>query len=396
MEEAAELLAGKKVAFVIGHGISLQRHGIEAVDAIVNLSLLTGSARGQGGGLYAIARENNEAGAWDMGTVPDAFPGREPLTEIGARKHWERAWHVNLSPDPGMGVARMIAEAEKGNLKAMVIMGENPVRALPESHRVSEALKKLELLVVQDILETETTRHAHVILPGAAFSEKSGSFTNMEGRIQSFEPAVPLPAEAKPDWEILDLLGRKLGAKDPYRSLSHIRHEIATLVPGYQELARSQGTAWVKEANRSRPLNPEGEAGVFSFSPYSPIPSKGPVEGYPLKAIFGSPRSHLGSGTRTARSERIRDYPPGEEVEVSLEDGGSLGIGEGETVTIVSAHGAIQRKVTLTPGIAAGLIYVPRAVHGNSANSLIPLAPPGGRGVPGMNVIPVKIEKGTG
>ncbi len=258
LEEAARLLSGKRISFVLGQGISLQRYGAQALDAIINLSLLTGSAAGRGAGFYAIARENNERGAWDMGTVPDAFPCRKPISESGVRKHWERAWRANLSPDPGLDLGRMILEAEKGNLKALYVMGENPVRALPESDRVGKALRKLEFLVVQDILKNETTAHAHVILPGAAFSEKSGSFTNMEGRIQSFGPAMALPGEAKPDWEIIDLLSRKMGSKDQYRSISHIRHEIAHLVPEYRDLARSPGTVWVRETSPSRLFSLEG------------------------------------------------------------------------------------------------------------------------------------------
>jgi formate dehydrogenase (NADP+) alpha subunit len=263
VEEAASLLAGKKIAFVIGHGISLQRNWFPAMDGAVNLALMTGSLGNENSGFYMIARENNEVGAWDMGTVPDALPGRGSLAESTVRKQWERAWRTLISPDPGLNAAGMIAEAERGNLKALYVMGENPVRALPQSHRVSGALKNLELLVVQDILETETTRLAHVVLPGAPFSEKAGSFTNIEGRIQSFEPAVPLPGEAKPDWEILDLLGRKMASKEQYRSIRHIRYEISDQVPGYRDLAKSRGTAWFAERGDAKSSVPREQEARF-------------------------------------------------------------------------------------------------------------------------------------
>ena len=154
-----------------------------------------------------------------MGTVPDALPGGQPLSDSTVRRHWERAWRCRLSPDPGLSLVGMILEAEKGNLKALYVMGENPVRALSGSPRIGGAMKNLEFLVVQDILETETSRLADVVLPGAAFAEKGGSFTNMEGRIQSFEAALPRPGEAMADWEILNLLGKRMGSTDPYRSL---------------------------------------------------------------------------------------------------------------------------------------------------------------------------------
>ena len=269
IEKAAGLLAGKKIAFIIGHGISLQPGGFQAIDAIINLALMTGSAGDSGGGFYGIAKENNEVGAEDMGTVPDALPGGQPLSDSTVRRHWERAWHCRLSPDPGLSLVKMILESEKGNLKALYVMGENPVRALSGSPRVREAMKNLEFLVVQDILETETNRLADVVLPGAAFAEKGGSFTNMEGRIQSFEAALPPPGEAKTDWEILNLLGKRMGSIDSYRSIQEVRSEIASLVPGYLDLAGSQGTGWVKGTSRSRLFGAEGEGGMISFSAYA-------------------------------------------------------------------------------------------------------------------------------
>jgi anaerobic selenocysteine-containing dehydrogenase len=164
---------------------------------------------------------------------------------------------------------------------------------------VRSALGNLELLVVQDILETETTRLAHVVLPGAAFSEKHGSFTNMEGRIQSFDPALPPPGEAKADWEILDILGRRMGSGDRYRSIRHVRDEISKLVPEYADLAESRGTVWVRETSRFKLFRPEGEGELIPFTPYSRIPTEVAEPGYPFKAILGSLRCHLGSGTRT-------------------------------------------------------------------------------------------------
>jgi formate dehydrogenase (NADP+) alpha subunit len=393
VEEAARLLAGKKIAFVLGHGVFLQPHGPEVVDAAVNLALMTGSMGNGASGFYGIARENNEAGAWDMGTVPHALPGRRPVTEGLERKHWERAWHTHLSPDPGLDLFGMITEAERGNLKALYVMGENPVRSMPGSPRAANALKQLEFLVVQDILETETTRLAHVVLPAASFAEKAGAFTNMEGRIQSFEPAVPIPGEAKADWEILDLLARKMGWKEHYRSIEHIRYEISSLVPGYAGLGRSQGATWIQETGEAKLFSSKGGGSLLSFTPYTPIPFEGPVKDYPFQAILVSSRGHLCSGTRTTRSARIREHGFSEEVEMSFLDGSALGIQEGDTVRISSVHGTIQRRVALSTRIGPGLICVIRAVDGNSAASLIPLVRTGGAYREGMNVVAVRIEK---
>jgi predicted molibdopterin-dependent oxidoreductase YjgC len=385
---AAQLLAGKKITFVLGHGIALQPNGFRVVDAVVNLALLTGSVGTAGGGFFITARENNEEGAWDMGTIPDALPGRQSLADDAARRHWERVWRCRLSPDPGLSLTGMIREAEKGNLKALFVLGENPVRACAESARVREALGKLELLVVQDILETETTRLAHVVLPGASFAEKGGSFTNLERRIQSFEPALAPPGGALPDWEILARLGKRMGLADTYQTVQQLRSEIAGLVPGYSDLTVAKGTGWVKGTGRP------AEAGRrISFSDYVPARIPAPPDGYPFQVIFGSLRGHLGSGTRTAASARIREFIPRGAVEMSPEDGALLGITEGETVALASPYGTIHRPVTFNRGLRPGLLFVPRAVQGNDAVTLAPFEIPGGTGLTGINAVPVKIAK---
>jgi formate dehydrogenase alpha subunit len=393
IEEAAGLMEGRRIAFVIGHGICGQRYGLHAIDAIIDLSLMTGSLGSKGMGLYPIAWENNEAGAWDMGTVPDALPGRRDLSDSMVRKPWERAWHVPLSPDPGLSVLRMIGEAEKGNLKALYVMGENPARVLPEPDRVRSALGNLEFLVVQDILETETTRLAHVVLPGAGFSEKHGSFTNMEGRIQSFDPALPPPGEAKPDWEILALLGSRMGSGDGYRSIQHIRDEISKLVPEYADLAKSQGMVWVRETSRFKLFRQDGKGDLIPFTPYSPVPTEAAEAGYPFKAILGSLRCHLGSGTRTGHSDRIKDYMPQGEAEISFEDARALGMSDGDMVSISSPFGSINRRVRLTRDVSPGLVFVPKAFQGNDVRNLVPLFPADRVGSQGFNVISVKLEK---
>jgi formate dehydrogenase alpha subunit len=393
IEETAGLMEGRRIAFIMGHGISGQRQGLHAIDAIINLSLMTGSLGGKGMGLYPIAGENNEAGAWDMGTVPDALPGRRILSDGTVRKHFERAWRVPLSPDPGLSVFRMISEAEKGNLKALYVMGENPARVLPEAHRITRALGKLEFLVVQDILETETSRLAHVVLPGAAFSEKHGSFTNMEGRIQSFDPALATMGEAKADWEILDLLGRRMGSWEAYRSIQRVRDEISKLVPEYIDMAKSQGTVWVRETSRFKLFRRDGEGDLIPFTSYSRIPAEAAEEGYPLKAIFGSLRCHLGSGTRTGHSDRIKDYVLQGEAEISFEDAGVLGIGDGDTVSIASPFGSIKKRVRLTRDLNPGCIFVPKAFQANDVRTLLPLYSGDGAVSQGSSVISVRVEK---
>jgi len=393
IEKAANLVEGKKIAFVIGHGIFQQRNGIATVDALLNLALMTGSLGSEGKGIYFLARENNQVGAWDMGAVPDSLPGRQPLSNDTVRKHWEQNWEVKISPDPGLNLIRMIEEAEKGNLKAIYIMGENPIRSLPQPERIRNALNKPELLVVQDILATETTQLADVVLPGAAFSEKGGTFTNMEGKIQSFEPVVPPPGEARPDWEILNLLFDKMHYSKRYSSLQEIRAEISQIVPMYSELERNQERSWVKESSNLRIFHPNAEGKPIHFSPVIFTPDDKSDGNYPFKAILGSLRYHLGSGTRTSHSDRVKDFGLKGEVEISFDDSARLNLKDGDMIRISSPNGSIDREVMLNKDLSTELIFIPMAFHNNDSMQLVELTQLGEASSPGWKECNVKIEK---
>jgi predicted molibdopterin-dependent oxidoreductase YjgC len=354
---------------------------------------MTGSLGGKGKGFYFLATENNQVGAWDMGTVPDFLPGRQSISDDKSRKHWEQNWGTKLSPDPGLNMVRMLEEAEKGNLKTLYIMGENPLRALPQPERVRKSLDGLEFLVVQDILSNETTQLADVVLPGAAFSEKGGSFTNMEGRIQCFEPVVSPPGEARADWEILDLLGSKMGYPQRYPSIQRIREEISSAITLYSQLGDDARQSWINETSPLRLFAPDGEGEAIHFTPVILAGEDKADEDYPFTAILGSLRFHLGSGTRTGHSDRIKDFALKGEVEMSLEDGAQLHLSEGDTVSISSPHGSIRREVTLKKDLRPGLIFIPMAFNSNDAMQLLDLTQLGREDSPGWKQIQVKIVK---
>jgi len=393
LERAADLLKGKKIAFVVGHGILQQRKGAVAMDAILNMALMTGSLGCDGGGLYVLARENNQVGAWDMGSVPDALPGRQPLNDSSQRRRFENAWQVKLSPDPGLSTIRMIEEAEKGNIKALYIMGENPIRSLPQQERVRKAFEKIEFIVVQDILETETSRIAHAVLPGATFSEKEGSFTNMEGRIQCVTPVVPAPREARPDWEILNLLSEKMGHSKKYRSIAELRSEIVQYVPAYEGLEKGPKATWVRATGGKGLFRPDGHGEPIPFAPIVSVEDISQDENYPFTAILGSKRYHLGSGTRTSHSSRIRDFGSKGEVEISPEDGQTLHLRTGDVVTVQSPHGAVIREIRLEKGLGPGLIFVPTGFNGNDALQLVTLTPLEDKNSEGLKMCQVRLEK---
>jgi formate dehydrogenase alpha subunit len=328
----------------------------------------------------------------DMGSVPNLLPGRMPLDDDRARKTWEKNWKAKISPDPGLNMVRMIEAAESGRLKALYIMGENPLRALPQPQRVKAALKKLDFIVVQDILNNEIVQLADVALPGAAVSEKSGSFTNLEGRIQSVTPVVPPPGSAKPDWEILDLLAARLGSQNPYGSVENIRKEIRSLVPQYAEMS-GHGQRWLKAFSPMAAFHADGAKKMMSFSPVVLTQEDQSDADYPFTAILGSLRYHLGSGTRTSTSARIQEFDLNGEVVISTQDADKLKLKDGDAVQLKSRWGMIKRKIERSPRIGPGQLFVPLAVNANDAMNLINLADLANPKSAGWKTCAVKITK---
>ncbi|MBN1831983.1 MAG: molybdopterin-dependent oxidoreductase [Deltaproteobacteria bacterium] len=391
MEEAADQLQGKKIAFVVGQGVLLQRNGVQTMHALLNLALMTGSLGDQKRGIYILASENNGIGALDMGCAPGFLPGRGLVTDEARREYWERIWGVRLSPDPGLSMVRMVEEAEKGNLKALYVMGENPLRGFPEIERVRRAFQNLEFLVVQDILSNETGALADVVLPGAAFSEKAGSFTNLEGRIQSFESVVLPQGEAKPDLEILAQLAYRMGQADQDFSLLKIRREIRRVIPAYSELRDDPGQSWVTEMGDLGQADEEGHP--VEFTPIAFAADRLRDDTYPLEGILTSTRLHLGSGTRTGLSARITGFSQGGDVELSFEDAARLDLVNGDQVRVSSKYGAVARRVRVKKDLPFGLVYIPVAFYGNEARQLVALTQPGKEESPGWMQVSVKVEK---
>jgi len=392
IERAASLMTGKRIAFVLGHGLFQQKNGKDALDALLNLALMTGSLARNNSGFYLLARENNQVGAWDMGSVPDYLPGRQDLQADNIRKQWERNWDIRLTPDPGLDMVQMFEEASKGNLKALYIMGENPVRSLPQSEKIREALNNLDVLVVQDILVTETTEMADIVLPGAAFSEKSGSFTNMEGRVQTFDPATYPPGSAKSDWEILDLLYSKIQQGQMFGTLGKLRKEISKLVPMYSDHKDYEGESWIREISDME-LFSNIDGNKIPFSPVHSFKSETVDKKYPLTAILGSLRYHFGSGTRTACSTRVETFAFKGDVEICPKEGRKLKIMEGDSVKISFKNGEITRKVRFDKGLKQGTIFLPTAYNNNEAFNLLDLKRLGLENSPGWKSCEVKIER---
>lgn len=370
LEKAAGLIKDKNIAFVIGPDILHDPEGMRTVDALYNLGLLAGSIGKKGCGFYIPVAENNQVGAFDMGVVPDFIPGRCFLGIDENRKTLENKWQVKLPLEPGLDMAGFIEAAESGQVKAAYIMGENIIRALPQPKRVEAALGKLEFIVVQDILNNRMATLADVILPAALFAEKSGSFTNMEGRIQTFTQLVSPPGESKADWQILSLLAKKMGYPEQYETIEKIRQEIRRVIPMYEGLGNHRQD-WIKNNDSGSPFKGNGHR--FNFSSIIPKSTLPIDENYPLTARIGSLRFHLGSGTRTSRSKRISLYDQKGEIEISVSDYRKFELDDNKKIRIKSPYGSIEREFRINTSLPAGHIFIPMAVNNNDVMNLVDL-----------------------
>ena len=215
--EAARLYAtAKNGAIYWGMGISQLSHGTASALGLIHLALLTGHIGRPGTGLNPLRGQNNVQGASDAGAMPFHYPGYMEVEREENAVQWEQAWHVEpggLSRQRGLTTTEILANARPGGVRALYIMGENPVMTEPNMHVTRHHMEQLEFLVAQDVFINESGAYADVILPAAAWAEKEGTFTNTDRRVQRVRQAIPPRGQARPDWEILCDLAQRIEAR---------------------------------------------------------------------------------------------------------------------------------------------------------------------------------------
>jgi len=369
IQRAARTLAEAEWASIVyGNGITQHVNGVDSVMALANLAMLTGNIERRGGGIFALQRENNAQGACDMGSLPDFLPGYKSLDDEQAKSDFEKRWGSSLPGYAGLSAVEMIEQAEKGKLKGMLIVGENPASSFPRPSLVRKVLASLEFLVVADMFLTETARLADVVLPSASFAEKEGTFTNFEGRTQPVRKAIEPMGECLPDWRIILQLSEKMGQPMPYSSPQEVMNEIEELVPFYQRPASAdleeEDVDWAElesDSVRTKRLYkgpfPSG-FGRLSPAEYT-LPTDVSGNGYPLTLLSGSILHHFGSGTRSLRASRLKEFSPHSWVEISQDDAKRLGVGDSDPVKVVSSVGELTTTVKVTGSLPSGLLFMP-------------------------------------
>ena len=394
---AARLYAeASRAAIVYGTGITQHATGTNGVVALANLALLTGNVGRKGGGIYALQRANNGQGACDMGTLPKFLPGYQSVTDVQARKRFEKRWGATLPAEAGLTILESMEQAKEGKIKSMYIVGENPVLSLPNPRLVAEALTSLDFLVVQDMFLTETARLADVVLPAASFAEKEGTFTNFEGRVNTVHKAIEPIGESLPDWEIVLRLAETMGHPLPFSSLQDVMGEIEELVPSYEAYADSakQDEFAREEAGGSsnRPLL----KGFARFSPveYAQQARDGRTD-YPFTLLTGAILYHCGTGGRSSKAPRLRKFLSRSFVEICESDARKLAVSDGDEVKVISAAGEVTTAIKIGDTVSKGMVFMPLSFPGTPVNALFDIVLDPETKAPSLKACSVKIEKAS-
>jgi len=347
LREAAKLItASSSVAILYGADVMRSVDAAGAVAAVANLALLTGCLGKEAGGLFPVDEKNNTQGMLDMGVAPNLLPGGKPVTTAG-----KDLWQI-------------LEGMEQGAIKALYVVGSDPVTSFPAAHRFRKALEKLELLIVQDILMTPTARLAHIVLAGAAAAEKEGTFTTPDHRLQSLTKAIEPPGTARADLRIFaDLLARFQGVAATIAAPA-VMAEIGQATGGLYAAAGKQA--------------PTPKAGAAYAAPAT---ASTPAAGSLL--LVGTNMYH--NGTTTAYSENNLTVAAAGYVEVSPTDAAKAGIADGAAVKLTSSAGSITAHARITAGATAGLMVMPGNFRDLPAAALLHSA---------ANLVPVTIEKG--
>ena len=367
--EAARLYSqAEKSMIVYGLGVTEHQTGTENCMAIANLALVCGQIGRPATGIMALRGQNNVQGASDVGPLPATLPGYQSVTDPKCRDKFQKAWGVAIKDKPGLKSVEMLDECVRGNFKGIYILGEDPAQTDPDLVHVRKALEGVEFLVVQDIFPTETTKYAHVILPGASFAEKDGTFTNGERRVQRIRKAIE-PLAGMADWEVISKISTLMGYPMPYTHPSEIMDEIASLVPIYGGISydriEDKGIQWpcpTKDHPGTTTLYTDLFSRPGGLAQFMALDHQGsaevPDETYPLVLITGRIREHYNNGSMTRRCSGIAEVVPEELVEINLEDAQSLGIEHGDWVKVLSRRGEVKVRAKVTDRSQAGNVFM--------------------------------------
>ena len=402
--EAARLYAtAERASIVYSMGITQHTTGVDNVRSLANLAMITGQIGRPGTGVNPLRGQSNVQGACDMGALPKYYPGYQQVANADAHAKFKKAWNVELSDNPGLTVTQMLPAAREGKIKAMYIMGENPVLSDADVTHVVEALENLEFLVVQDIFLTETAKLAQVVLPASSYAERDGTYTNTERRVQLTRPVVPPPGQARRDREIICELATAIGYPMAYASTAEVNEEMRELTPSYAGISHARLEAGAQlhwpcpsEDHPGTPiLHRENFAhGLGQFHPVEYQPAAEETDAsFPIVLTTGRMLEHYHTGTMTRRSKGLNGLVPGPFVEVNDTDANKIRVKDGDRVKVTSRRGSIVLPARVGSKVDAGVLFIPFHFWEAAANVLTNPASDPTAGIPEFKVCAARLER---
>jgi formate dehydrogenase alpha subunit len=404
LRTAARMYAtNRPSAIIYAMGITQHTTGTDNVKSCANLAMLTGNVGVPGSGVNPLRGQNNVQGACDLGALANVYPGYQKVVSPEVQEKFEKAWGSTSDLNVGLTVTEMIDAAGDGSVRAMYVMGENPMMADPDINHARHCLEQIEFLVVQDIFLTKTAQLAHVVLPGASYAERNGTFTGTDRRIQRVRKAVEPVGESKPDWEIICLLAQRMGASGfDFASPTEVMEEIAQLTPiyggvSYERLEKEgflqwpvpsadhTGTPYLHKGKFSRGL---GHFHAIHFQEAAELPD----EEYPFILTTGRLMFHWHTGTMTRRSEKLHQEVPEAYVEMHPDDAAHIGLDGAKRVRVASRRGEIELAVRATRHIRPGVVFIPFHFAEAAANALTHAALDPIAKIPEYKVCAVRVE----
>jgi formate dehydrogenase major subunit len=366
-----------------GMGVSQHIHGTDNSRCLISLALMSGQIGRPGTGLHPLRGQNNVQGASDAGLIPMFLPDYQTVTDQGVRNSFTSVWNSSdFSSEKGLTVTEIMDAIHDNKIKGMYILGENPAMSDPDVEHARDALAKLEHLIVQDIFITETANYADVILPAAAFAEKSGTVTNTNRQVQMARPAIFPPGEAKADWWIEVELAKRVGLDWKYTDPSQVFAEMAINMRSLDNITwdrlEADGAVTypsLSEKDPGQPIvfgegfpRPEGRA---KFTPASVIaPDETPDVEYPMILTTGRQLEHWHTGSMTRRSKVLDAVEPEANCSLHPKTLRKLGVRPGEFVKLTTRRGNIALMARSDRAVSEDMVFLPFAYVEAAANIL--------------------------
>jgi predicted molibdopterin-dependent oxidoreductase YjgC len=413
--QAAEIIsANKPMAVMWAMGITQHIVGVRNVMNLANLQMLLGNMGVPGGGVNPLRGQNNVQGACDMGGLPNVYPAYQPVTNEEVHAKFEAAWGASSNTKVGLTVTEMIPSIPEGRIKALYILGEDPVMSDPDSNHIRHCLEQCDFIVLQEIFPSETSAYADILLPGVSFAEKTGTFTNTERRVQMVRQAIPSLGEARPDWQVISEVAQRVlngGGREvkdapymgwDYNSPEQVMVELTAVTPSYAgisyaRLERGERLQWpVRSAEH--PGTPILHVSQFArgrgrFMPIDFVPPPElPDDYYPMILSTGRVLYHWHGGELTRRAKGLLAVYDQALIEVNPSDAEKLGLNGKKRVRVESRRGAIEAEAWVTDRVPPGMVYANFHFPEASANELTIAALDPVSKIPSYKVCAVRVE----